>query len=73
MPFVWPLGRSKERAFLRESAFSLSERTNFYGTIFFSSLVGKQPSKVLCEKNYTTFELNISVGIDFRENLRVPA
>ena len=30
-------------------------------------------NKVLCEKNYTTFELNISAGIHFRENLRVPA
>ena len=31
-PLDWPLGRSKGRAFLRESAFSLRESTNFYGT-----------------------------------------
>ena len=32
-PLAWPLGRSKGRASLRESAFSLRESTNFYGTV----------------------------------------
>ena len=31
-PLVYPLGRHKRRASLRESAFSLRESTNFYGT-----------------------------------------
>ena len=35
-PLVWPLGHSKGRAFLRESAFSLRESTNFYGTSLLS-------------------------------------
>ena len=34
-PLDWPLGRSKGRAFLRESAFSLRESTSFYGIRFF--------------------------------------
>ena len=37
-PLVWPLGRRKGEAFLRESAFSLRESTNFYGICHFSLL-----------------------------------
>ena len=33
-PLAWPLGRSKGRASLRESAFSLRESTKFYMVAF---------------------------------------
>ena len=60
--------------YLRQRLFMHAIRTGIEDTpVDHWAFLQKKSFKVLCEKNYTIFELNISVDIHFIENLRVPA